>query len=350
MIISKCVPMEISRERFSDFLECEMLSNTESLYLVGYDEIEGIKKNKRLKFSNVKEYIDSLEDKCNTNSSNLKAEFELQIKNLQNQILELKGEEVLPDEPQMNEVVFFKAEYDENLKTSRVNLKNTLGCVEINGGGYYEKEFVIFDNPIIGVVTRIIVDNSGKLDENGNLMRPEGDFILNYGINDYDENDGTPLWYEIACVPMYNTCIVEILHTSKTDVIINTTYTPSRFVEDAPAAYEYVDDQNKLNVIQISDNTSNSYDIDLEDERTYLEFECAEGHDDYTFWFNNPELGSMTYLFITNPTSQEIIIKYSKRGVDETGIPIIELQPNERTVIEIFHSLSADIIAKVTIV
>lgn len=58
----------------------------------------------------------------------------------------------------------------------------------------------------------------------------------------------------------------------------------------------------------------------------------------------------MTYLFITNPTSQEIIIKYSKRGVDETGIPIIELQPNERTVIEIFHSLSADIIAKVTIV
>lgn len=351
MIISKCVPMEISRERFSDFLECEALSKTDSLFLVGYDEIEGVKKNKRLKFSEVKGYIDGIDQKCISNSNAIREDFEKEIKNLQNQILELKGEEVLPEEPQMNEVVFFKAEYDENQKTARINLKNTLGCVEINGGGSYKNEYVIFDNPIIGVVTRVIVDNSGKFDENGNLMKPEGDFHLYYGINDFDENDGTPLWYELACVPMYYTCIVEILHTTKTDIIINTSYTPTKFVQDVPAQYEYVDDENKFNTILMTDeNTESSYDIDLENEKTYLEFDCTEGHEDYTFWFTNPEFGSMTYLVVTNPTTKEVIIKYAKRGVEESGIPIIELQPNDRAVIEIFHSLSADIIAKVTIV
>lgn len=227
MVISKCVPLEISRKKFSDFLQCERLQEAQTLFLVGYDEENGVKKNKKLRFGDVKAYIDNVDNRI----SSTKGEIDTDLAEIWKEINALKGvdDEGVPTKPKLNEIVFIPAVYKEEDKCALINLNNTLSCVEINGGGDYTIEYVLFDNPIFGAVTRIIVDNSGRINDEGVYEAPVSDFILHYGINEHGRH------IEIACVPIYHTCIVEILHTKSTDIVINTTYSPTNFVEDVQA-------------------------------------------------------------------------------------------------------------------
>lgn len=358
MVISKYVPLQISRKRFSDFLQCEKLEDSQYMYLVGYEDKDGVKKNKKLKFSDVKSYIDAVDEKIGSSTGALKDELEIQIVKLWKQVNNLKGveDDDLPEQPQMNSTVFRRAIYNEDDKCSVINLKNTLGCVEINGGGTYTQDFLIFDNPIIGTVTRVIIDNSGRTNDEGVFEPPTTNFVFNYGRNDYDDY-GNPLWNTIVEVEPYYTGIVEILHTNRTDVIINVNHTPTMFVTDVQVASQYVDDDVDFKDVSPETNERQFYDIDMENDRAYLQFDCSDNHSTYTFWFKNPELGSMTYMVISNPTEEDKTIVYGKVIVNQDGgetyntqIIIDRLHPNERTIVEIFHSLSSDIIAKVTTV
>lgn len=74
MVISRCVPMQISRKRFSDFSQHEQ----GQLYLVGYSQTEqGIRKNTKIPYGEItnqnnKNYFstDDLENSKNTVDSN----------------------------------------------------------------------------------------------------------------------------------------------------------------------------------------------------------------------------------------------------------------------------------------
>lgn len=351
MIISKCVPLEISRKRFSDFLECEKYEN---LYLVGYDEQQNKKTNKKVKYTKLRELIQ-------TKFEQQIGDVQKNFKSVQEQIAKiwakLNDEQYIPQQANLNEIVFVDAVYDEDIGASIINLKNTLGCVEINGGGEYVQDYLLFDNPIKGTVTRVIVDNSGRYvtDQDGNKVYqpPTQNFVLYYGRKyDYPQ--------EVLNVDVGVIGILQILHTARTDVIINTSYVPNiKFVEDHQAAREYIDDNNRMIDVTPDDNTSGSYDIDMKNEQAYMQFNCSQGIPEYTFWFSNPELGSVTYIVVTNDTSQNVTINYGKKYADQKDdtpdqiqqnytYPVVDLYSGEKTVIQVFHSLSADIITKVT--
>ena len=46
------------------------------MYLVGYEDKNGVKKNKKLKFSDVKSYIDAVDEKIGSSTDALKGELE----------------------------------------------------------------------------------------------------------------------------------------------------------------------------------------------------------------------------------------------------------------------------------
>jgi hypothetical protein len=91
----------------------------------------------------------------------------------------------------------------------------------------------------------------------------------------------------------------------------------------------------------------------MNNEKAYLEFK-PDGKDSYTFWFNNPELGSMTYIVINNKDDYQknVQISYGKRmdkndPSDDVSYLAATVE-KELCVIEVFHSLSADILVKIT--
>ena len=45
------------------------------MYLVGYEDKDGVKKNKKLKFSDVKSYIDAVEEKIGSSTGAIKDEL-----------------------------------------------------------------------------------------------------------------------------------------------------------------------------------------------------------------------------------------------------------------------------------
>jgi hypothetical protein len=92
----------------------------------------------------------------------------------------------------------------------------------------------------------------------------------------------------------------------------------------------------------------------MAEQKGYIEFD-TRGHDEYTFWFSNPEIGSSTYIVINNTGglyTQDVNINYGKKMKIEDDTDDVKYSVavvgDERCVIEIFHSLSADIIVKVT--
>lgn len=89
------------------------------------------------------------------------------------------------DDPNATEVRCYKLfdetekpHFNTNEETHVINLKERKGFIEINGGGSYNEEYVYLENPRIGSVTTIVVDNTG--DDDG--TKPEGDFVLYYGL------------------------------------------------------------------------------------------------------------------------------------------------------------------------
>lgn len=100
----------------------------------------------------------------------------------------------------------------------------------------------------------------------------------------------------------------------------------------------------------------------MAEKKGFCEFTTGE-KDTYTFVFSTPELGSSTYLIINNKDdnyNHPVKIRYGKIiDINANGIQddkdlelvydIAEVD-DEICIIEVFHSLSADIIVKITMV
>ena len=46
-------------------------------------------------------------------------------------------------------------------ETNVIYLQNKQGFVEINAGGKYIEDYIMFRNPVIGTITNVVVDNTG---------------------------------------------------------------------------------------------------------------------------------------------------------------------------------------------
>ena len=361
MVISKCVPLEISRKKFSKFVAH---LTPEDMIFVGYKENDDNTK------TNIKMSYDVIKD-------NIKDDIIKYIE--ENGIVIPPGGGDTPDNPdvptpddspstavKINEVYFYRlikeAEegqvptWDDEAQTHIINLGKQAGCLEINAGGEYLEDYIYFANPVVGSITNVIVDNTGLPNKETAEVEPpiEGtEFKLYYGSHSYDDY-GNPLWYEILSVPPYCMGVAQILHTETRDLIINSTYTPAYYVEDVKPVITEDDNGSAIDHSDELEEETNSFNIDMENEKAFLEFKPTT-YDDYTFWFSNPELGSMTYIVINNSEdfTHPVTINYGKRIVDGSGIvndrwyPITEVE-EETAVIEVFHSLSADIVVKVT--
>lgn len=94
--------------------------------------------------------------------------------------------------------------------------------------------------------------------------------------------------------------------------------------------------------------------IDMDSESGFFELDVAEdGRSEYTFIFQNTKIGSMTYIVLDNINGSKIArVKYGKPHPKDEYIivqnDIVDVDPGEKVVIEVFHSLSVDIIAKIT--
>jgi hypothetical protein len=92
----------------------------------------------------------------------------------------------------------------------------------------------------------------------------------------------------------------------------------------------------------------------MQNQRGYIDFQ-TRGELEYTFWFSNPELGTSTYIVVDNSYElykNDVKIIYGKRmdpeiDTDDWTYEVTTVG-NEKCVIEVFHSLSADIIVKIT--
>lgn len=351
MIISKCVPLAITRKRFSDFTKnC----SPEDMIFVGYkNNDDGSKVNVQMRYEHIKEDIIKYIDENGGlggggTPDNPPVEDETTITPTPVVANEISFHALtFPEEAGDN------ATWNEEGQTHVVDLKGELGCVEINAGGDYTCTSVIFARPVIGSVSHVVVDYTGwQNPDTGQFEKPkEEDFILYYGSN----QEGY-VSYEILRVPPMCRGIVQILHTEETDIIIHSSYSyatdgNTRYIED------YVENYSDDVINDIIDKTptedKDEYDIDMGEEKGYIEFVPKE-YTSYTFWFKNPEFGQVTYIVIDNTKDykQDVSIKYGKR-MDETNPNDdysyeVTTVSNERAVIEVFHSLSADIIVNVT--
>ena len=108
-------------------------------------------------------------------------------------------------------------------------------------------------------------------------------------------------------------------------------------------------------------SNADKFYINMAEQKGFLEFPTGE-NDMYTFVFSEPELGSSTYLIVNNTGENyygyPVTIRYGKfLDENENGVQddddlelvydITEVE-NEICIIEIFHSLSADIVVKIT--
>lgn len=289
----------------------------ESLYLVGYNVEDGTKINRKIRprvlFSDIERRLDELENKVNP-------DFEVN----KNQTVRVVPSPVLDD--------------DGNKIYSEIDLKKTLSFVEINGGGDYSDENVIFVNRPFGCITNVVIDNSG--DDNG--VPPDGDFVFSIGTVD----DKTV----VASVPAYNIGVVQILHTTDSDIVISVTYSDANnYIKDAYVTTEYVDDGVAVMSKTVDDTGDETYVIDMEEQRHFIEFTCKDENntDKYIFICQNPEYGSMTYLLVNNGTSKTVDIWYGKSLDDGGYMYVTQIESGNRYIIEIFHGLSYEVVARV---
>ena len=376
MVISKCVPLEISRKKFSQFIE---LTEPNEAIFVGWKVIDGQKKNVQLRYEDIKgEIIDAIKADPEWGQGGSGGDTPEPPDNPEGYEPVVVNDinafpiSVMWDDENNNpiRVPYSKGgTWDNESQTNIVNLQKKKGFVEINAGGNYTVDYIMLKNPVIGTVTNVVVDNTGLPTD----TEPKSDkeFTLYYGM-DKEEADGTPLSYEILTVPPMCRGIVQILHTEETDVIIHSSYTYAvgtrndgiaiidEYVPDMISEDEEIGDYGEIGYETNSpvDKTptgtnDNSFDIDMQNQRGYLEFQ-TRGEDEYTFWFSNPELGTSTYIVIDNSGAlylHDVAINYGKRmgeGIDDDWYYQVTTVEQEKCIIEVFHSLSADIIVKVT--
>ena len=392
MVISKCVPLEISRKKFSQFFPLEQPNG---VVFVGWKQFEDendntkiIKKNVQIKYTDLEQNIIKAVkadpewgqggggDTPDPPVDNPEFFEPVVVNNICAFPISLVWEkDETGEETYSRRLLGEGGTWDEDNQTNIVNLQNKQGFVEINAGGKYIEDYIMFRNPVIGTITNVVVDNTGLPKNESEYISPlegeDGIFTLYYGMGKYDENNN-PLFYEILTVPPMCRGIVQILHTEETDVIIHSSYSEAvgiRFGEEQETAYvadmiseddktgEYGDINYGTNdpVDKTPTGTNdNMFDIDMKNQRGYIEFQ-TRGEKEYTFWFSNPELGTSTYIVIDNSGAlykHDVAINYGKRMDEEDDkddwyyqVTTVE---QEKCVIEVFHSYSADIIVKVT--
>lgn len=340
--------MEISRKRFSDFLQKE---SPRDMYFVGYKIDEN--------------------DPMGQKKINVKLHYDLIKKDIEEWIMNNGGGGSVtpsPDEPHVpvlvNETMYYPLTFasdvgegeiptwNEEEESHIVNLGRQKGFVEINGGGDYISESVFFTNPAIGSVTSIVVDNTGK-DHNENDLeeswKPIENFILYFGLKDNK--------VQVLEVPPFCRGVVQLLHTKETDIVINATYTDMMldYIRDVIPTNEF-DDSNEPVEGEITNQEDKLY-VDMKNESGFIELTTNNKILTYSFIFENTELGSTTYIVLDNTNGiQNVAINYGKKYLnDDESITNIEtevmkLEMGYKAIIEVFHSLSADIIVNTIVV
>lgn len=231
--------------------------------------------------------------------------------------------------------------------------------IEINGGGSYFSENVFITKPVVGSVTNIVVDNTGRNRKEGenptdweNDRIPVQDFILNYGV--------AGNFSEILCVPVWHRGVVQILHTTKCDLILTQSVSevPNReYIADV--VLDEPDENDGTGQGDIYGKDGNKVYIDMKNEAGFIEVDVGkENTEEYTFIFDNTEIGSMSYLIVdnqTNPTDKIVKVNYGKTYAKEINGKneiiqenICDVYPYEKAIIQIFHSLSMDIVVSVS--
>lgn len=329
MVISKCVPLEISRKKFSQFIE---LTEPNEAIFVGWKVIDGQKKNVQLRYEDIKgEIIDAIKADPEWGQGGSGGDTPESPDNPDGYVPVVVNDiNAFPISP-IHIPYSEGGTWDDENQTNIVNLQKKKGFVEINAGGDYTTDYIMLKNPVIGTVTNVVVDNTGLPTD----TEPKSDkeFVLYYGMNKPDE-DGNPLSYEILAVPPMCRGIVQILHTEETDVIIHSSYTyavglrygeeqKTEYVPDMISEDEEIGDYGEIGYETNSpvDKTptgtnANSFDIDMQNQRGYIEFQ-TRGEEEYTFWFSNPEFGTSTYIVIDNSGALyegfPVSINYGKR-------------------------------------
>lgn len=183
--------------------------------------------------------------------------------------------------------------WDEETQTNVINLKEKKGFIEINGGGDYVEECVFVTNPYIGAITTIVVDNTGRNRRNNETEDewiqnriPVTNFRLLYGLRTNDN-------YELVLeVPPYKRGIVQILHTEKSDLVINSSYTDAleTYIADVvPTSTDNVDNIPFEGVIEkeVIDGDTKKVYVDMNNEHGFIEIDvAADGKKEYTFVFD----------------------------------------------------------------
>ena len=388
MVISKCVPIAISRKKFSDF---EDFLTPQDMYFVGYKEYKDengnvtIKKNIRLKWdyilSAIKEDPEwgqggggnvpqkpTNPEVSGDNTEHVEAEFA--------PVEAIYYQTSVSDNDEEGSYDEWIVDEDGNTRPKRISegladdegqpidstiidLKKNKGFIEINGGGTYTSEIIYIINPQVGSITNVVVDNTGrnrKKDETKEEWKenrkPIDDFVLRYGIGEDS--------YEILNVPAWHRGVVQVLHTNGNDLIINQSYTDAsdEYIGDViPVA----DENDGVVEGEIIDRVDNKIYVDMKNEAGYIEIDVNGASNasktEFTFVFDNTEIGSMSYIVVDNQTNakgKEVFISYGKTyhkdGDDRTEIienGICFVESGEKAIIQVFHSLSMDIVVSI---
>lgn len=370
MVISKCVPLAIARKKFSDFA---IQNKPEDMIFVGYKTDENGKKiNVKMSYELIKDDIitsvkqdpewgqggggEKPEDKPSEGVTPVNPKG-LQIYNIAVTAFDDEG---LP----IRESIEDGGTWDDENKTNFLDVKQKQALIEINAGGQYVEDYIYIYDPADGAVSHVVVDNTGLPKEDGTVDAPESDFTLYYG--------GEGNCYEILTVPPMHRGVVQVLHSKNMDMdfILHSSYSEvpndgqdiARYVKDEQNESDEFDNEPVNMTPNVGSNADKFY-IDMAEQKGFLEFPTGES-DTYTFVFSTPELGSSTYLIINNTGDNyhghPVTIRYGKiidkneNGIqDDNDLEVvynITEVDNEICVIEIFHSLSADIVVKITMV
>lgn len=355
MIISKCVPMEISRERFSDFYK---RTTPKDMYFVGYkfDETDpdGKKKiNVKLHYDYIKSDIEQwIKDNggFGGGSSTDESIHTPVVTNESYYHALTRKDDVEPGEDYT---------WNEQESTHIVDFNNQKGFIEINGGGDYTSDCLFIENFVVGSVTNIVVDNTGR---NKRKDETEEEWIQNrVPVESFTLYYGLPNLAEptlLINVPPGCRGIVQLLHSKKSDVVINATYTDELLDKNGQIEYiadvipEVEDDLNDKPVEGELNTQDDKIYVDMNDESGFIEVETEAHVKNYVFVFENTELGSMTYIVVDNTNGvQPVDVSYGKvmaEGEDVIEQNVVSVDVGNKTVVEVFHSLSVDIIAKIT--
>lgn len=239
MVISKCVPLAISRKRFSEFV-----NNTkpEDMIFVGYRteiaEDGKTKKNVNIKmpYNTIKEDIllaIKEDPEWGQGGSGGTGGGGNECPPVKFEIKSYTIAAVFNEEGELIHCPSTWVEDETNgAATNLINLGNTQGFVEINSGGDYVEDFIYFINPVGGLTTTVVIDNTGLpyVDVNGKkyttdeglpYIKATKPFTLYYGWYTPDGLNDT--FYEVITVEPNYRGVIQFLHTeeSKLDIVVH---------------------------------------------------------------------------------------------------------------------------------